>query len=142
VRGEKAVCHDFMVRLRRRRLAERTQDIDRDVIAPRYPTIEIHCVEEWRLAWLDIAFLAQFALQRLKERFALLDAPSRQMPTRHIGVLDKEDPAFPVKDEAANPKREPARKSPIGVKNPPHKRLEVTADATQRHVATQAGIPN
>ena len=100
------------------------------MVAPRDPAIEIHGVENGRLARLNIAFLAQFALERLKERFTFLDASARQMPTQDIGVLDQEDAALPVEYEAANPKREPARKSPIGVENPPHKRLKRAADAT------------
>jgi hypothetical protein len=58
------------------------------------------------------------------------------MPARDIGVLHQEDPAFPIQDKAANAEREPARKSPISMKNPPHKRLEAAADAIYRHIAT------
>jgi len=41
VRREEAVRHDLVVRLRRRVLAERAHDIERDVIAPRDTPIEI-----------------------------------------------------------------------------------------------------
>ena len=45
---EEAVRDDFAVRLRRRDLPERTHNIERHVIAPRYPAIEIDGVEHRR----------------------------------------------------------------------------------------------
>lgn len=99
------------------------------MVARRGSAIEIDRVKDRRLARFDIAFLAQFPFERFKQRFAFFDAAAGQMPSRYIGVFNQKDAAFSVENQAANADREPARKSPIGVKKPPDKRLERAADA-------------
>ena len=69
------------------------------MIAPRRSAIEVDGVEDRRLGQLDIALLAQFALQRGEQRLAGFDAAARQVPAGDIGVLDQEDAAFAVENE-------------------------------------------
>ncbi len=140
LRREKAVRDDFAVRLRRRDLAERAHDIERDMIAPRHAAVEIDRVQNRRLGQLDIALLAQFALQRRQKRFAVLDAAAGQMPAGDIAVLDQEDAAFAVEyQRRARRAVSAARKAPIEVQEPPDRRLERAADASSATMRVSMG---
>jgi hypothetical protein len=57
---------------------------------------------------LDIAFLAQLARKRRKERLTLFDPTAGQMPSRNVGMLDQEHPTLAVQDQATDTNREAA----------------------------------
>src|SRR5580692_8046104 len=99
---EEAVGDDLAVGLRWRNLPERAHDIERDMVTPRQPAIEIDGVKDRRFAQFDIALFAQFALQRRNQRLADFDAAARQMPATDVGVLYQEDAALAVEDKRAD----------------------------------------
>src|ERR1700751_81204 len=93
--------------------------------------MEHRCVVQY-----DIAFLAQLARKRCKQRLTLLHPAARQMPPGDIGVLDQEHASFAVQNQAADTDREAARESPINVENHTNKRLQAATNGTQWHPAT------
>src|SRR5690348_8973606 len=90
-------------------------------------------MEHRRGAQFDIAFLAQLARKRRKQRLVLLDAATRQMPSGNIGVLDQEHPAVAVQDQAAHAESQASRKPPISVEKRPYQRLQLATDKTDGH---------
>ena len=89
-------------------MAKRANDIERDVIASRYPPIEMDRMKYRRLDEFDIAFFEQLARQRGNQRFPYFDAPAGQMPTGCIAVLDQEDTAFAIENGGPDADRKAA----------------------------------
>src|ERR1700722_13370713 len=98
------------------------------MIAPRCATVEINREKNRRLGDLDIAFLAQFPLQRRHQCLAGFDAAARQVPAGNVGVLDQKHAAFTVENKAADAERETARHAPISVQKPPDGWLKRATD--------------
>src|SRR5271168_1211698 len=108
------------------------------MIAPRCAAVEINREKNRRLGDLDIAFLAQFPLQRRHQRLTGLDAAARQVPAGNVGVLDQEHAAFAVENEAADAERQTARQAPISVQKAPDRWLKGAADPIEKHLQSQA----
>ena len=115
VEREEAVRDDLMVGDRRRDLAEIAHHKERDVVAPGIAVVEKYAVQRGRTDELDIAFLAQFPRQRLRDRLAGLDPAARQMPAADIAVLDQKDAPLGIDHQRPHAKRHGARETPIEV---------------------------
>ena len=77
---KESVRDDFVIGLRLAVLAEIAHDVQRDMIAPRRPPVEVDAVQLRRSSDLNIAFLGQFARQGFEKRLAGLHAAAGQMP--------------------------------------------------------------
>ena len=97
--AKKPVRRDFTVRLRRTILMEKTNHVERDMIATRHTPIVVDGKERRGTGKFDVAFFTQFALKRFRKRFTDLDATARQMPAGDVAVLDQKDPVRTVDDE-------------------------------------------
>jgi putative glutathione S-transferase len=149
VAGEEAVGENLVVGLRRRRLAEGGDDVERDVVALRHPRVEINRMQRRLFDKVDVALLLELAGERIEQRFSGLDAAAGQVPAAHISVLDEEDAAALVDDKAAHPERQSARQPPIEMEAAPDRRLEGAADGlnevrqggvSRRHAVHAAGF--
>src|SRR5581483_7082752 len=103
------------------------------MVARRHPSIEINRMEHRRSVQLDIAFLAQLARKRRKERLTMFDPAAGEMPARNVGMLDQEHAALAIENQGANAESEAARKSPVEVEKHADKRLQATTDSAQCH---------
>jgi hypothetical protein len=80
-----------------------------------------------RRGHLDIAFLAQLARDRLRQRLPCLHAAAGQMPAADIAVPDQENAALIVDHQRAHAERHGARETPVHVHEPPQRGLERAA---------------
>jgi 3',5'-cyclic AMP phosphodiesterase CpdA len=105
----KLCLDDLMIRSSRRGLAKISHNENRNMIAGRRCTIEIHAEQPGRSVDLDVAFLAEFLVQCVQQAFAGLNTTARQMPALHIAVPHQENVAFSIKDDAPHAERHAAR---------------------------------
>src|SRR5262249_32426226 len=130
---EEAVRDDLMVGLRISVLSEVTHDEQRNVIPPRYALVEVDAEELRRSAKPDIAFLGEFARQRLKKRLTSLHAAAGEMPSLDIGMLDQKNAAGPINDDGAGSERRGPREAPVEVQKAPDDRFKRATQALQAH---------
>src|SRR6516165_9957013 len=129
--GKEAVSDDLAIGDRRRRLAEREHDEERDVIAPGGAIVEENSMQPRRRRHLDVALLAQLPRDGPVERFAGLDPAARQVPAADVAVLDQENAPVRVDHQRARAERHRACEAPIDVQQAPQRRLERTAGPTE-----------
>ncbi len=91
-------------------MAKAAHDIKRHMVAGRGAAVEIDAVQRRRARKDDIAFLLEFARQRLLERFAAFDAAAGQVEAGHISVAHQQHAVVRVDDEAAHAQRHRPRK--------------------------------
>src|SRR5262249_16771890 len=89
-------------------------------------------VQRRRAGELDVAFLGELARERGDQRLARLDAAAGQVPAAHISVLDQEDAALLVDDDAADAERETAREAPVQMEDAPECGVDDLAHAFHR----------
>jgi 3',5'-cyclic AMP phosphodiesterase CpdA len=97
IQRKEARFDDFAVCLLGHCLREMTDDVDRDMIAPRGPAVEIDSQQHNGPGEMDIAFLPQLLCQRRFEGFARLHAATGHMPACHIGMAHKENSTLSIK---------------------------------------------
>ncbi len=109
IEGEEPAFDDLAIRFTRRGLMRILHEIEHHMIAPRSREVEIDAQKHRLRDKPEISLFAEFGLKRSAGGLARLDTPSRQVPSRHIGMAHEKDAPRLVAYDRAHAQRHAPR---------------------------------
>lgn len=112
IAGHKSLFGYFSIGWGHRRLAPAPDDEEGNVIAGEMRKIGVEPEKLGRLLELDSRLFRKFTGECIEDRFSPFDAPSREVPSRAIGVTHEKNTVCFINDTALRAQRQAPREAP------------------------------